>query len=308
MDQLFEDKGPSLPRSNVPTLVHLCISCLRKNTSQIQDVGPTPYHLLEPVLERMSAKQLNQLETASPQLIPFSDKLWVKLIEREFPDRPGKLPLDIKSSMPYKTLFERYVKDREEFKQDSAMRLRNITHKLERKKLQNKVVKLDQVLKDPTIRRRPSRESWSTMTSAQNKGSILSKVRRDMQSRSIMFTKSPAMKRYDPFDVFKTQPERIRSVKTTPVKRTTFFDGSNDKPTINTTTTTNNTTTTKSESPPSENKPIVVPVLRKRKSAPSIFLKSKRPAPPPVKRTPEKKKVLEQSPTKIKQIKSSIFS
>ncbi|RLV94340.1 hypothetical protein JA1_001810 [Spathaspora sp. JA1] len=237
----------------------------------------------------MSSRQLNHLEVESPQLMPYSDILWKRLIEREFPERTLTLPLDVRY-MPYKSLFEQYVRDREEFKQDSAERLRSITHRLARNKNRNKVVKLDQVLKDPTIRRRPVQR-----VSGKGSGSILSKVRRDMQSRSIMFNKSGAVKKYDPFDGFRVDQS---PVKRTAVKRTTFFDG-NEKPIPKATTNTTNNTTTNIATPVN-----TTPTLpKKRKAEPSIFLKSKRSLP-----SPKHKRKPTPPPTKLKQIKSSIFS
>ncbi|CAX44615.1 conserved hypothetical protein [Candida dubliniensis CD36] len=258
----------------LPSLVDISLLKIKKHIHSLTDIGTTPYHLLEPVLQQIPAKQLNELELNCQQLLPYSDKLWMKLIQKDFPDRPTpppsssstttpiKLNPKIKAfcglDMPYKSLYYKYCQDRDEFRKDSAKRLRHANKSLERQKSKNKIVAIDEVLRDPTIKSRrfydlPSyttntRRSYGIMG---NKNSILEKAKRDtMINRTLIFGNANAnrhLNSYDPFDAFKVDKNSsistlsrgskfMRPPKTTTttssttsnvrpgVRRTTFFN------------------------------------------------------------------------------------
>ncbi|KAK6456254.1 RNA polymerase II transcription factor SIII subunit A-domain-containing protein [Scheffersomyces xylosifermentans] len=196
-------------RRKLPSLVHLATVTIIHNISQLQDIGQTPYHLMEPILSRMNSKQLAQTEENSPHIVPDSDVLWRYLIEKDFPDRPLKIDTFARNrdNTPHRTLYNKYMAERETFRQDSAKRLRRITQQIQMKKSENKIVTVSTLLKDPTIKRRSYSSynrgggSYGRQTQIKS-GSILSKARRDLQARSLIFSKQH-LKPYSPYDAFK---------------------------------------------------------------------------------------------------------
>ncbi|KAI5846763.1 RNA polymerase II transcription factor SIII subunit A-domain-containing protein, partial [Tricharina praecox] len=58
---------------------------LIKYINTIEDVGDIPYHILEPVLKKISSPhQLKKLEANSPQIAGEDEDLWKKFIARDF--------------------------------------------------------------------------------------------------------------------------------------------------------------------------------------------------------------------------------
>ncbi|KAK6462154.1 RNA polymerase II transcription factor SIII subunit A-domain-containing protein [Scheffersomyces coipomensis] len=302
-------------RKTIQSLVSIATQTIAANINYIQDIGTTPYHLLESVLSRMNSKQLNQIETQSPHITIHSDKLWQGLIEKDFPTRPNNLdPIQSQgSSMPYKALYYRYTKEREMFQKDSTDRLRKITKKLEKEKQVNKIIVAKELLKDPTIRRRPQYHSSTRQTTLPKANTILGKARKDLKNRHLIFPKQH-LKPYSAFDAFKDRaspppphPSRIlhrhapTSFNTNPISEVIPEPMS----------------VSTSNSPP----PLANPInrspsplmIRKRKSEPSIFLMSRnknRLQPAVIKPKPKPKPSTEETvPTaRVKAVKSSIFS
>lgn len=195
----------------VPSLIQLTTAKLLHNISSIQDTGITPIHLLLPILSRMNAKQLTLIETTSPQLTPDTDQLWYALIEKDFPTRPTPRSQRIKEDpMPNRTLYFKYIQEQESHRQDLTQRLRKITERLKLQKSANKIVKVPELLKDPTVRRRqfmraPGGSGGSRYTNPK-KNSILLKARRETLSRTMMF---PKLKVYDPFQEYKMARDMV---------------------------------------------------------------------------------------------------
>lgn len=155
----------------------------------------------------MNAKQLSLMEEKSPHIVPQSDRLWSQLIEKDFPDRPHTADVFSRTkpdATPYRTLYHKYVTEREAFRQDLAKRLRRITQQLQNKKSENKIITVSGILKDPTIKRRTyssPRGSYGRQT-ALNKSSILNKARRELQGRNLIFSRQH-VKPYSAYDAFK---------------------------------------------------------------------------------------------------------
>lgn len=72
----------------VPSLVSICQSKVLQQSASIQDIGSTPYHLIEPLLRRKTAKSVKTIEDSSPQVRSESDRIWYFLLERDFSDKP----------------------------------------------------------------------------------------------------------------------------------------------------------------------------------------------------------------------------
>ncbi|KAI5954737.1 hypothetical protein KGF57_003760 [Candida theae] len=333
------------PRSNykhpsgLPTLLHLSQLCIKRHLSQLQDVGTTPYHLLASVLSLMSAKQLDQLESLSTQLTPHSDELWKQLILKDFPDRPVELG-SVESlnklkfeKMPYKSLYYKYVKQRDDFRKDSAKRLRHLNESMNKEKARNKIVAVDKLMRDPSVRYRQSFRNGQQSSSLYNKNTILGKAIRESQTRSLMFGTS-AMRKYDSYSAFKAREFAPMRAPKSSTRRTTFFDssiGQQKQPQITVRTNPGKGSimpikgkqqSSSCPSSPSSSGEVSETLRKKRViQQPSIFLQNKRSRPPsqtsPVRKQEEKEKhkqkqkqkeITREEPSKIKPLKSSIFS
>lgn len=229
-------------KRKLPKLLEICTKQCIQSVNFLFDVGNTPFHLLKPILQKMNAKQLQQVEAKSPQIMPESDMLWSALVEKEFPDRPltvrprklgGTKGFD---SMPMKSLYYRYSDDRDSFRKDAEERLRRITHRLKIEKSAKSIVSVPQLLKDPTVRRRRERNNM------ENKNSILRKAIKESQNRALMFPN--VKKRHDPYDAFTFRDNGYQLSATPPVPRTsiirrpderrrTFLDRSKERMTNN---------------------------------------------------------------------------
>lgn len=151
--------------------------CLR-HINQITDVGTLPYHLVRPILSRMSAQQLDLVESNSPHIKLNSDELWLELIKKDFPNRPLRQGI-INAKMVNKSVYQSYVKQQEDFRKDSTERLKQMTQRLKYEKSANSVIQVEQVLRDPVVK-----------AFRGNKNSILNKARRECMGRSLMFPRN----------------------------------------------------------------------------------------------------------------------
>lgn len=213
-------------RKKVLSLVEIATNKCIQHVAKLEDVGATPFHLLVPVLRKMNAKQLGQIEELSPQITPESDELWINLVSKEFPDRPilanntGTSNSRSKRSnvvaaaasgrpllfcdMPMKSLYFKYSDERESFREDSAERLRKITQRLKKEKSANSIVSVPELLRDPTVRRQRYDGGSAYTPSYGPKNSILNKARKEIRNRSLMFPNyAQKVKKYDPYDAFK---------------------------------------------------------------------------------------------------------
>lgn len=201
----------------IPSLVEISTSKCIHNIGKLDDIGQTPFHLVQPILKKMTSKQLSQIEDNSPHLTPYTESIWLNLIEKDFPDRPLYQPRTLArdSLMPNKSLYFQYLKERELFRIDSTKRLRNITEELKLKKSKNSIVSVSELLRDPTVRKPRNYSypgnSFKPYRSAA-KSSILNKAMKDVQGRSIMFQNSlyNPSKRHNPYEAFNDRPISIR--------------------------------------------------------------------------------------------------
>lgn len=136
-------------KNGLLSLTHIArLKCIN-NAHIINDIGSTPYHLIEPVLMKKTAKSLKQLEAKSPQIISDSEPLWKALIKRDFPDRPNNQTIfknGKKNNIPSRILYDKYLKEREQQRLNAAHNIKQITKNLKEMKNRNKVKALNKVL------------------------------------------------------------------------------------------------------------------------------------------------------------------
>lgn len=200
--------------NGVISLTHLArLKCIN-NAHLINDIGCTPYHLIEPVLVKKTAKSLKQIEEQSPHLIADSENLWKSLIGRDFPDRPLTLAVfnnGRRVNMKSRKLYDKYINDREIQRKNAVGNFKQITKNLKDLKNKNKVKSIDKFLpvkkqRTPSI---PKQQPF--------KSSLLQKARVVNKQRVQNFVQGKPVFRHP------TPVEMVRLGKpmyaTTPVKR-----------------------------------------------------------------------------------------
>lgn len=99
-------------------------------------MGPAPYDLVAPILKKMSAKQLAEIEKKSPQIKAHSEEIWKKFLERDFGDRP----------MPagrFRRTYIVYFKEKEAHLKDASIRLRESMERLKQEKAARTITSLE---------------------------------------------------------------------------------------------------------------------------------------------------------------------
>lgn len=102
----------------------------------ITDVGDAPYELVEPILRKMSAKQLIEIERNSAQIRARSDDVWRRLVMKDFSDRP--VP-----TANFRKAYVKYFKEKEKHLQNASIRLREGMKKLEEEKAARTITSLE---------------------------------------------------------------------------------------------------------------------------------------------------------------------
>lgn len=108
------------------------------DSSDIRDIGSTPYSLVRPVLLRMdSAVQLRALEEASPHLQAEDSECWIRLIKKQFPALHEKHNLTPTRPELWHKVYSRYAKINAQQKAEAAEKLRSAFAGINQKKAAN---------------------------------------------------------------------------------------------------------------------------------------------------------------------------
>ncbi|KAG7885194.1 hypothetical protein KL938_001451 [Ogataea parapolymorpha] len=151
---LIVEKAP--PRKGPLSLTQLArIKCIQ-NAHLINDIGQAPYHLVEPILKKKTAKALRVIEEQSPQIVAHDDPLWQCLIQRDFSERPCEqitIKNGRKTKVPARELYEKYAGERELQRRTATQNLRQITRNLTLERNKNKVKAVDHIVTPKSIRK-----------------------------------------------------------------------------------------------------------------------------------------------------------
>lgn len=60
----------------MPSLQEICIRLLIENIDALEYTGGVPFDILQPILERANAEQLQRLEYFNPYLMDDTDPMW----------------------------------------------------------------------------------------------------------------------------------------------------------------------------------------------------------------------------------------
>ena len=165
-------------KNGVLSLTHLAkLKCIN-NAHIINDIGYTPYHLVEPILKKKTAKSLKQMEERSPQIIDNSEELWAALLKRDFPDRPpiqAVLQDGKRTNITSRDLYDKYFNERETQRLNAVDNLKIMTKNLKVLKDKTKVKAVDKVL--PMTIKKKRQNSSVPLTKAPFKSNLLQKAR-----------------------------------------------------------------------------------------------------------------------------------
>lgn len=217
--------------SKVTPLVVLARQKCVDNAHAIVDIGATPYHLIEPVLKKKTAKALAAIEKQSTQILPYTGPLWQNLIEKEFPDRPltqFEIIKGQKGQVHPRKLYWKYFEERELQRKQATQALKQIARSINKEKEKHKIRTLDHVITPP--RRMPSRSSggFKPINPPTFKSSLLEKARHQNKIRSRFLAagrrKQPSFGQVRPpvaSQVVRTPTTKpiVRPVMKVPVKR-----------------------------------------------------------------------------------------
>ncbi|KAF9928200.1 hypothetical protein BGZ67_007108 [Mortierella alpina] len=184
---LLEDpvKSPSAAASavarTVPSLKEICLSTLDRYIDLLEDLGDTPYYLIEGVLKKCNVKQLTRIELHTEGLSESTDELWYRLAANEFLDFRKQSPV-YDHSGEWRSKYETMRQRKEEELEQKIARLRQSYSQHDKVK-QGRSVIVDTNLRQPKRTARPSSSASFWPSAAPKKKSLFEKAR--MEARKM---------------------------------------------------------------------------------------------------------------------------
>ncbi|KAG0296089.1 hypothetical protein BGZ97_004641 [Linnemannia gamsii] len=167
-------------RTAVPSLKDICLSTLDRYVDLLDDIGTTPYYLIESVLRKCNVKQLTRIELHTEGLSEETDELWYNHTLKEFGTLRKDNPVYDQSG-GWRSKYQALKKEVEEKFAHSSARLRQNYSQYDQEKQERRVI-LDPSLKPKKTLRQLGSSSWSTPV-APKKKSLFEKAR--MEARKI---------------------------------------------------------------------------------------------------------------------------
>ncbi|OAQ28134.1 hypothetical protein K457DRAFT_20545 [Linnemannia elongata AG-77] len=172
----------------VPSLKDLCLSTLDRYVDLLDDIGTTPYYLIESVLRKCNVKQLTRIELHTEGLSQETDELWYIHTLNHFGFlREGSPVYD--HSGEWRSKYQAMKKQEEEKFAKSSARLRQTYSQYDHEKQERRVI-LDPSLKPKKTLRQPGSSSWSTPV-APKKKSLFEKARMEARKITQMYNTNP---------------------------------------------------------------------------------------------------------------------
>ena len=128
-----------LDKRGVTSLSKTCLRTCERRVDQIYSVGGASYALVEPILRRCTAEQLQAIEKHSPHLAKDTKEIWRILLETDFPRCQFS---------DYEDFRQRYgweLKERAERLEEATARIRENYAKLAEEKMKKRTVLLEEV-------------------------------------------------------------------------------------------------------------------------------------------------------------------
>ncbi|KAF9370748.1 hypothetical protein CPB97_002499 [Podila verticillata] len=144
---------------HVPSLKEACLSTLERYIDCIEDIGVTPYYLIETVLRKCNAEQLARIEDHTEDLHESTDELWYLLATNEYkPLRDGSPHYD--QSGDWRSNYEAAKQEERERFERVGAKLRQSYSRLDKNR-QGRSVIVDPNLRLPSVSVRSSGSGWS---------------------------------------------------------------------------------------------------------------------------------------------------
>ncbi|KND05113.1 uncharacterized protein SPPG_00785 [Spizellomyces punctatus DAOM BR117] len=177
-----------------PTLSEMCMRKLERNLNALQSLGAAPYYLVESLLRRCNAAQLERLEENSKNLLPDSLELWKAHCLADFADiRRGYEDETMDEPDSWRDLYKEKREERDEKTKRIGERMKALRQQEEAMKESRRARFLEQIP--------PSRSSHGAFGARgllkKNESSIISKARRETRKIAKHFD-SPALKKPTP--------------------------------------------------------------------------------------------------------------
>ncbi|KAF9560002.1 hypothetical protein EC968_006380 [Mortierella alpina] len=192
---LFDDsvelssKAASAIARTVPSLKDICLSTLDRYIDLLEDIGDTPYYLIESVLKKCNVKQLTRIELHTEGLSESTDELWYRHATNDFLDFRKQSPT-YDHSGEWRSKYETMRQRKEEELEQKIARLRQSYSQ------HDKVKQGRSVIVDPNLRlpKRTARSLSSTSfwpTAAPKKKSLFEKARMEARKITQMYASNP---------------------------------------------------------------------------------------------------------------------
>ncbi|GJJ73259.1 elongin-A [Entomortierella parvispora] len=181
-------RHPAEKPSGVPSLRDICISTLDRYVDLLEDLGATPYYLIESVLKKCSVKQLMRIEEHTEGLDEMTDELWYHHALNKYKDfREESSTYDqsgewrAKYQAKEQEELERYERERAKLRQSYSRH--------------DKIRQDRSVIVDPTLRlpkktiRPASGSGWGSV--APKKKTLFEKAREEARKITQMYKSNP---------------------------------------------------------------------------------------------------------------------
>ncbi|CAO3569509.1 unnamed protein product [Mortierella alpina] len=173
----------------VPSLKDICLSTLDRYIDLLEDIGDTPYYLIEGVLRKCNVKQLTRIELHTEGLSESTDELWYRHATNDFLDFRKQSPA-YDHSGEWRSKYETMRQRKEEELEQKIARLRQSYSQHDKVK-QGRSVIVDPNLRLPKRIARPTSSTSFWPTAAPKKKSLFEKARMEARKITQMYASNP---------------------------------------------------------------------------------------------------------------------
>ncbi|KAF9330039.1 hypothetical protein BG006_006972 [Podila minutissima] len=179
---------------HVPSLREACLSTLERYIDLIEDIGATPFYLIESVLRKCNAEQLARIEDHTEDLHESTDELWYLLATNEYKTLRERSP-QYNQSGDWRSNYEAAKQEEKERFERVGAKLRQSYSRLDKNRQGRSVIV------DPNLRLPAATRSSSTWSAPRKPKTLFEKARMEARKITQMYATNPI-------------PTRIRNVST----------------------------------------------------------------------------------------------
>ncbi|KAF9433242.1 Elongin-A [Entomortierella beljakovae] len=209
----------------VPTLKDICLSTLDRYIDLLEDIGSTPYYLIESVLRKCNVKQLTRVELHTEGLDEFTDELWYIHAKNDFKHvREGWPCYD--ESGEWRSKYNTLKQDDEDRLERKRALLRESYSQHDKFKQDRRVI-MDPNLRLPKKSRTTSSSGWSAV--APKKKTLFEKARQEARRITQMYNTGPYPPPRNRIDSSSSSGTRVRAEVRTHTGLGSSASGSNPR-------------------------------------------------------------------------------